>query len=75
MKTIHTVILLLFAATAFSQSYSPFYVGSWAFGPEFDYPPRILYSVRGFDNSTPPPTRSAIIASHLSNSIARVNSA
>lgn len=55
MKTIHTVILLLFAATAFSQSYSPFYVGSWAFGPEFDYPPRILYSVRGFDNSTPPP--------------------
>jgi hypothetical protein len=54
MKRVLTAALLFLASSASAQTYQPFYVGSWGVAPEFDYAPRTLYSVRGFDNNTPP---------------------
>jgi hypothetical protein len=53
IRIISIVAMLCLAATASSQIYKPFYVGSWGVTPEFDYPPRALYSVRGYDDTTP----------------------
>ena len=53
IRIISIVAMLCLAVTASSQIYKPFYVGSWGVTPEFDYPPRALYSVRGYDDTTP----------------------